>query len=95
MCSRGLISRGCKSYLTYIYDVNVESPSLNSITIVHYFSYVLPSKLLGIPLTYEIEFVTDLEVGTQPSFMAPYYLASIELKKINPHLQDLFVKGFY
>lgn len=42
ICARGLISRGCKSDLTYICDTNVESPLLDYVPIVCMFFDVFP-----------------------------------------------------
>ncbi|KAF3653537.1 putative fatty acyl-CoA reductase 2-like [Capsicum annuum] len=63
---------GCKSYLTYIHDVSVESPSRDSVSIVNEFLNIFPSDLPGIPPTPEIEFAIDLDLVTHPISMTPY-----------------------
>lgn len=35
MCARRLILGGCESYLDYIHDVSMESPSIDSVPVVH------------------------------------------------------------
>lgn len=83
MCAIRLISRGYESYLTYICDTRVESPSLYSILVVYEFSNVFPTNLLGIPPVCEIDFAIDLELGTQPISMVAYRMASTKIKELN------------
>ncbi|PHU21986.1 Glucose-6-phosphate/phosphate translocator 2, chloroplastic [Capsicum chinense] len=55
--------RGCKSYLSYIYDVSVESPSLDSMPVIRDILDVFSTDLPGLPLERDIEFIIDLEMG--------------------------------
>lgn len=80
------------SYLCY--DTHVESLTFDSVPIVCEFLDVFLDDLPGIPPNFEIEFSINLEPGTQPISMAPYYMAPTELKKLNSQLQDLFDEGF-
>lgn len=61
ICTRRLISRVCKSNLTYVHDNSVESPSLDSILLVCEFPDVFPIDLPSIPLARKIKFAIDLE----------------------------------
>lgn len=59
-----LVSRGCKSFLSYVWDISSESPSLDSIPIVHDFSNVFPTNLSGLPFVCDIKLAIDLDPST-------------------------------
>ncbi len=58
------------------------------------FSDVFPSDLYGLPPCRAIEFCIDLIPGTAPISVAPYRMASAELKELKIQLQELSDKGF-
>lgn len=80
--SKRLILRGYKSYLIYICDISKKSLSLDSVPIGHNFNDVFPTNLPSLPPQHYIEFVIDLELGTQPISMVPYYMPLVELKEL-------------
>lgn len=53
-----LLNQGCKVYLTYVINSNLEECKLNKIWIICEFSYVFPEELPGLPLNHEVEFAT-------------------------------------
>ncbi|XP_070004967.1 uncharacterized protein [Nicotiana sylvestris] len=57
-------------------DVEVESPTIQSIPVVNKF----PDELPGLPLEREIEFAIDLLPDTHPISISPYRMAPTELK---------------
>ncbi|XP_049372801.1 uncharacterized protein LOC125837770 [Solanum verrucosum] len=73
--ARKLEGQGCLAYLAYIQDVDVESPSIESILIVSEFKEVFPSDFPGMPLDRDIDFCIDLKPGTLPISIAPYCMA--------------------
>lgn len=76
------------TYLIYINNFNIKSPSLDSISTVHEFPDIFPIDLLGIAFASDIEFVIDLEPGSQPIFKEPYRMATTKVKKLNSQLYD-------
>ncbi|PHT38716.1 Protein Ycf2 [Capsicum baccatum] len=58
------LSRGYDSYLSYIYDVSVESPSLDFTPVIRDIPDVFSTDLPGLPLERDIEFIIDLEMGS-------------------------------
>ena len=67
---------------------------LSQIPIACEFPEVFPTDLPGLPPDREIEFVIDLEPGTQPISKAPYRMAPRELKELRDQLDELSEKGF-
>ncbi|KAF3652431.1 hypothetical protein FXO38_16112 [Capsicum annuum] len=57
------LSKGYESYLSYIYDVSVESPLLDSMPVICDIPDVFSTDLPGLPLEHDIEFIIDLEMG--------------------------------
>lgn len=55
---------GVMSCLTYICDASVESPSLVSVPIIYEFPNIFPTDLPGLHPNHDIEFIIDLEMGT-------------------------------
>ncbi|KAF3655409.1 putative fatty acyl-CoA reductase 2-like [Capsicum annuum] len=55
-----------------LFRLLMESPSLDSVSIVNEFLNIFPSDLPGIPPTPEIEFAIDLDLVTHPISMTPY-----------------------
>ncbi|WMV19172.1 hypothetical protein MTR67_012557, partial [Solanum verrucosum] len=68
---------GCLAYLAHIRDVEVESPSIESIPVVSEFRVVFPTDLSGMPLDRDIDFCIDLEISTRPISIPPYHMAPI------------------
>ncbi|WMV32336.1 hypothetical protein MTR67_025721 [Solanum verrucosum] len=63
---RKLGGQGCLAYLAHIRDVEVESPSIESIPVVSDFKEVFPTDLPGMPPDRDIDLCIDLELGTRP-----------------------------
>ena len=62
--------------------------------IVNEFPDVFSDDLPGIPPSRAVNFVIELEPGTEPISKAPYRMAPVELKERKAQLQDLLDKGF-
>lgn len=77
-----------ESYLTYIYDTCMDSPTLNSVNVV------FPTDLPSIPIIHEIEFAIDHDHGNEPIYVAPYHMDPTKLKELNSWLKDFFCRGF-
>ena len=77
---RKLVGQGCLAYLAHIRDVEVESPSIESIPVVSEFRELFPNDLPGMPLDGNIDFCIDLEPGTRPISIPPYRMAPTELR---------------
>ncbi|WMV38300.1 hypothetical protein MTR67_031685, partial [Solanum verrucosum] len=92
--ARKLVGQGCLSYLAHIRDIEVESPSIESIPVVAEFREVFPNDLPGIPPDRDINFCIDLEPGTRPISISPYRMAPAELRELKAQIQELLDKGF-
>ncbi|WMV58018.1 hypothetical protein MTR67_051403 [Solanum verrucosum] len=75
-------------------DVEVETPSIESILVVSEFRYVFPNDLPGMPLDRDIYFDIDLEPGTRPISIRPYRMTPAELRELKSQIQKLLDKGF-
>ncbi|XP_075103562.1 uncharacterized protein LOC142178130 [Nicotiana tabacum] len=92
--TRKMICQGCDAYLAHIVDTQLGSPSLKDIPTICDFPGVFPDDLPRLPPKREIEFPIELVPGTTPISIAPYRMASVELKKLKAQLQELVEKGF-
>ncbi|KAH0632992.1 hypothetical protein KY284_035778 [Solanum tuberosum] len=92
--ARKLVGQGCLAYLTHMWDVEVESPSIESIHVVSKFREVFPTDLSGMPADKYIDFCIDLEPGTRPISIPPYRMAPAELRELKAQIQELLDKGF-
>ncbi|XP_055814268.1 uncharacterized protein LOC129883677 [Solanum dulcamara] len=77
--ARKMVRRGCLADFAHIRNVEVESPSIESIPVMCEFSEVFPLDLLGMPLDRDIDFYIDLEMVTHPiSIPLPYGSGRVE-----------------
>lgn len=89
-----MVSIGCLSYLDYVRNTRANIPFLDFIHMVCEFIDLFPTDLTGIMLKRDIDFVISVESSIQPISISPYYMALVELKKVNIQYQDPLVKGF-
>ncbi|WMV32576.1 hypothetical protein MTR67_025961 [Solanum verrucosum] len=94
MQGRKLVGQGCLAYLAQIRDVEVESPSIESIHVVSEFRVMFPTVLPSMPPDRYIDFCIDLETGTRPISIPLYRMALAELREIKAQIQELLDKGF-
>lgn len=80
-----MIDRGSLSYLAFIRHTTTDSPS---------FIDMLTINLLRVPPNRDIDFVTDMELGTRSNFIPPYRTTPTKLKELKEKLKDLSSKGF-
>ncbi|WMV19547.1 hypothetical protein MTR67_012932 [Solanum verrucosum] len=92
--ARKLVGQGCLAYLAHIRDVEVESPSIESIPVVSKFREEFPIDLPGMPLDRDIDFCIDLEPGTRPISIHPYHMTPTELRELKAQIQEFLDKGF-
>ncbi|WMV25364.1 hypothetical protein MTR67_018749 [Solanum verrucosum] len=84
--TRKLVVQGCLAYLDYlahVWDVEVESPSIESIPAVSEFKKVFPMDLSCMPPDRDIDFGIPL-----------YRMAPAELRELKAQIQELLDKGF-
>src|ERR1041384_2303702 len=70
------------------------APLIEEVRVVCEFPDVFPEELLGIPPVRAIEFVIELEPGTQPISRHPYKMCSKELIELKEQLTELEAGGF-
>ncbi|KAH0764699.1 hypothetical protein KY285_000570 [Solanum tuberosum] len=92
--SKKLVGQGCMGYLTHIQNVNAESPSIESISIVFEFKKVFPTNFPGMPRDRDIDFCIVLEPSTRPISIPHYRMAPAELRELKAQIQELLDKGF-
>ncbi|WMV09491.1 hypothetical protein MTR67_002876 [Solanum verrucosum] len=90
--ARKLVGKGCLEYSAHIWDVEVESPFIESIPVVSEFREVFPTNLPGMPPDRDINFCIDLEPGTRTISIPPYCMAPVELRELKAQIQELFDK---
>ncbi|XP_070014986.1 uncharacterized protein [Nicotiana sylvestris] len=92
-----MVEKGCDTYLAYVRDVSIDTPTIDLVLIVRDFSDVFPADLPVMSLDIDIDFGIDMLSGTQPISIPPYHMAPSELKELtelNEQLQELLDKGF-
>ncbi|XP_070028979.1 uncharacterized protein [Nicotiana sylvestris] len=89
-----MVGKGCEAYLAFVRDVNIDTPTFESILIVRDYTYVFLVDLPGMKPNTDIKFGIDLLSGTHPIFIPPYCMAPAKLKELKEQLQVLFDKGF-
>ncbi|XP_075096286.1 uncharacterized protein LOC142174397 [Nicotiana tabacum] len=92
--ARRMILKGYIYHLVRVHDMEVKSPTLQSVPIVNEFPDVFPDELPGLPPEREINFAIDMLPDTQPISIPPYRMAPAELKELKAQLKDLLNKGF-
>ncbi|XP_070029238.1 uncharacterized protein [Nicotiana sylvestris] len=75
MKAQRMVGNGCLSYLAFVMDIRVETPSIDFVPVVRDFPDVFPAHLLGMPPDRDIDFGIDLVPGTQPISILPYRMA--------------------
>ncbi|XP_070056918.1 uncharacterized protein [Nicotiana tomentosiformis] len=94
MKARHMVEKGYLAYLAYVRDTIIETPAIDSVSVVQEFSDVFPSDLLGTPPDRDIDFCIDLAPSTQLISIPAYPMAPKELKELKEQLEDLLAKGF-
>ena len=84
--------QGCLAYFAHVWDVEVESPSVESIYLVSKFKEVFPTNLPGMPLDRDVDFYIDFEPGTHPVYIPPYCMDPTESGELKSQIQDLINK---
>lgn len=77
--ARRLVSKGCASLLSYVYNISTKSHFLDSILIVFDFSM----DLLVFSHEHVIEFTIEFELGTRRISITPYHIDPTKLKELN------------
>ncbi|XP_070017398.1 uncharacterized protein [Nicotiana sylvestris] len=89
-----MVEKGCDTYLAYMRDVRIDTPSVDSVPVVWDFPNVFPNDLPGMLTNRDIDFSIDLLLVTQPISIPLYHMAPSELKELKDQLQELLDKGF-
>ncbi|XP_070042756.1 uncharacterized protein [Nicotiana tomentosiformis] len=77
-----MVGKVCDAYLAYVRDVSVDTPTVQSVSIVRDYPDVFPVDLSGMPPDMDIDFGIHLLSGTQLISIPPYRMAPAELKKL-------------
>ncbi|KAA3470766.1 reverse transcriptase [Gossypium australe] len=85
---------GYDACFAYVIDLKVSENKVESVPVVYEYSDVFPEELSGLPPIREVEFGIDLLPSTTPILIAPYKMASIELKELKSQLQELTDRVF-
>uniref|UniRef100_A0A1S3ZKP0 RNA-directed DNA polymerase homolog n=2 Tax=Nicotiana TaxID=4085 RepID=A0A1S3ZKP0_TOBAC len=92
--ARKMILKGYTYHLVRVHDMEVKSPTLQSVPVVNEFLDVFPDEIPGLPPEREIDFAIDVLPDTQPISIPLYIMAPTELKEMKTQLKDLLNKGF-
>ncbi|KAG8501193.1 hypothetical protein CXB51_003294 [Gossypium anomalum] len=82
MLAQKYVKKGCNAYLAYVLDTKVSKSKIESVPVVSKYPDVFLEELPGLLLIREIKFAIDLVPGTSLISIAPYRMASTELKKL-------------
>ncbi|WMV19919.1 hypothetical protein MTR67_013304 [Solanum verrucosum] len=80
--ARKLVGQGCLAYLAHIRDVEVESPSIESLHVASEFREVFTADLPSMSPDKDIDFDINLEPSTRPISILPYRMASVKLEDV-------------
>ncbi|XP_070034937.1 uncharacterized protein [Nicotiana tomentosiformis] len=94
MKAQWMVGKGCLPYLIFVRDVGVDTPLIESVSVVRDFPDVFPAELSGMPPNKDMDFGINLVSGTQHICIPPYRMTLAELKELKEQLQELFDKGF-
>ena len=75
-----LLKKGCEGYLSHVVDTRQEAGKLSDIPEVNEFTDAFLEELPDLAPDREVKFVIELVHGTTPISIAPYRMASAELK---------------
>ncbi|WMV09387.1 hypothetical protein MTR67_002772 [Solanum verrucosum] len=89
-----LVGQGCLAYLAHIQDVEVESPSIESIPVVSEFREVFHMDFPGMPPDRDIDFYIVYKPHTHPISIPLYRMAPTKLGELKAQIQELLDKGF-
>ncbi|KAL0404196.1 UNVERIFIED_CONTAM: hypothetical protein Sradi_2060400 [Sesamum radiatum] len=94
MTAFNLIKEGCEVYLASVHDTTKISPGVLEVQVVREFPDIFPEELLGLPPHREVDFEIETIPGAAPISIAPYRMATSELKELKKQLEELLDKGF-
>ncbi|XP_075099056.1 uncharacterized protein LOC142175945 [Nicotiana tabacum] len=92
--ARYMVEKGCLAYLDFVQDTVLETPTINSVTVVREFFDVFPAELPGMLLNHGVDFDIDLAPDAQYISILPYRMAPAELRELKEKLQELLEKEF-
>lgn len=81
MIAGKLVRKRCDTYLAYTLDTNVDSVVLQNLCMVTKFLDVFREELFGLPPEREVEFGIKLLLEIASMSIAPYHMASKEVKE--------------
>lgn len=91
---RKMMEQGCRTFMASLVSSSEEQVKLVSIMVVSEFLDIFSKVLLGIPPPREVKFTIDVAPCTKPISKTPYQMASIELKELKDHLEELLKDRF-
>ncbi|KAA3456128.1 DNA/RNA polymerases superfamily protein [Gossypium australe] len=92
--AQGSLNKGHEAYFAYVIDSKMSERKIESVPVVCEFFDVFPEELPGLPPIHEVEFGIEFLPGTTPISIAPYRMATTELKELKSQLQELTERGF-
>ncbi|XP_070056570.1 uncharacterized protein [Nicotiana tomentosiformis] len=70
-----MVEKRCDTYLAYVRDVSIDTPTVESVPLVRDNPDVFPADLSGMPPNRDIDFCIDLLPGTHPISIPLYRMA--------------------
>ena len=89
-----MLPKGYLYHFVRVNDLDKEVPSMDCVSIVKEFPYIIPEDLPWFPPEREIAFGVDLDLNTKPISILPYRMAPAELKELKLQMKYLLYKGF-
>ncbi|XP_070033094.1 uncharacterized protein [Nicotiana tomentosiformis] len=78
----------------FVRDVSVDTPTVESVTVVRDYPDVFPADFPGMLPDRDIDSGIELSMGTQSISIPSYRMTPAKLKELKDQLQDLLDKGF-
>ena len=89
-----MLRKGSISFLAILHNKEKVHKDIANIPVLRKFQDVFPNELPSLPPQRELDFSIGIYLGTNPTLVAPYIMAPIELKELKMQLEELLEKGF-
>lgn len=84
-----LISTSCLGYLAHVYDMIVDAPIVELVSVIYEFLDVFPTDFPGLCAERDVNFGIEVELGIKPISIPLYQMPPADLKELSTQLQGL------
>ncbi|XP_070041510.1 uncharacterized protein [Nicotiana tomentosiformis] len=80
--AKRMVEKGCLSYLDFVRDFDIGTPTIDSVPVVREFPDVFPANLSGMPTNRDIDYIINFVLGTLLISIPPHHMVPAELKEL-------------